>query len=441
MAVSTESGRGYRVGESATLPASGEGDVDVGGALYRVWRENGVSVDSIRPRAAWQNRRRGKLPSRLGERAARLGEDKPDTPGNEAGATLLVAGTEFSLGELLSAGTATVAGPAISEGVATRLTRLRRQAEVLVEVLDTSQALLGAELRQIWDRAQTAVDRIFGPGEVTLKRELRTTRVVAALQEVEAAMSSGTAFEEATAEGQGGLFLGSSAGPWRGAEVFGAVEWKATAVFAAVGGTRYGAVQRRVRRDGIAAGSLVLDIPARIRGLRLLNSRGHTFHERYFVCRNRRVCRRGRGGVRLRDALHRRDRAVGGLHHGAVRGLVWNLADTEGQPWRYQLQEVDRIVLPDARIGPALSGRRQGVRGRSANSVSFRVSRAFVRPSTFKGHLLGQGEVAGSEAVGVWSIGEERDGQLPGGRFRGDTYGCANSADSGQRPRGRATPI
>ena len=105
VAVSTESGRGYRVGESATLPASGEGDVEVGGALYRVWRENG-GLRGIRFDREPHGRSAGEGNYHLGleSGAARLGEDKPDTPGNEAGTTLLVAGTEFSLGELLSSG-------------------------------------------------------------------------------------------------------------------------------------------------------------------------------------------------------------------------------------------------------------------------------------------------------------------------------------------------
>lgn len=96
------------------------------------------------------------------------------------------------------------------------------------------------------------------------------------------------------------------------------------------------------------------------------------------------------------------------FNHATASGAAWNLADTEGQPWLYQLQEVDRIVLPDARLGTrafwAQSGRLEA--GAQILHRSQLSDPVFVT-STFNGHFLGRDEEAGSEAVGVWSVGEE----------------------------------
>ena len=410
VALSTESGRGYRVGESAMLPESGVGDVEVGGALYRVWRDNG-GLRGIRLGREPYGESVGDGNFHLGSDsgAARLGEDNPDTPENEAGTTLLVAGLEFSLGELLSTGTATLAGPLISEGVATRLARLREQAEVLVEVLDRDQALLQAELRRIWDRAQTAVDRIFGPGRVTLKEEFHTERVVAALQAVESAMSGPTAFAEATAEGQQGLFREAALGPGEAAEVFGALEWTAQAVLGAAGGTRYGAAQKVVRRDGIAAASLVLDAADAEFGAFAYSTVADTLRTGDVSHAGTAGYAGGVAAVSGSGKLYTGEiELLVNFDHETVMGVVSNLADTEGQPWLHQLQEVDRIILPRARLGTRAvwAGKGSLEAGAQILHRSLRPSPLFVT-STFHGHLLGRGEAAGSEAVGVWSVGEE----------------------------------
>ena len=232
-------------------------------------------------------------------------------------------------------------------------------------------------------------------------------------------MSSETAFEEATAEGQGGLFWEAALGPGEAAEVFGALEWKATAVFAAVGGTRYGAVQRRVRRDGIAAGSLVLDIPGAEFGAFAYSTVADTPFTSDISYAGTAGYAGGVAAVSGAGTLYTGEiELLVNFNHGAVRGLVWNLADTEGQPWRYQLQEVDRIVLPDASLGTrALWARTGRLEAGAQIQYRFGFHEPLFVPSTFKGHLLGQGEVAGSEAVGVWSVGEEarRGSYLVGG--------------------------
>ncbi len=420
VALSTESGRGYRVGESATLPQSGEGDVEVGGALYHVWRENGGLRGMRFDREPYgESAGDGNFHLGLDSEAAGLGEDNPDTPENEAGTTLLVAGSEFSLGDLLSTGTATVAGPSISVSVATRIAHLRQQAEVLVEVLAEDRALLRAELRRIWDRAQTAIDRIFGPGEVTLKRELDTARVVAALQAVEGAMSSGTAFEEATAEGQRGLFGEAALDPGEAAEVFGAFEWTAKAVLGATGGTRYGAAQKMVRRDGIAAASFVLDAAGAEFGAFAYSTVADTPHTGDISHAGTAGYAGGVAAVSGAGTLYTGEiELLVNFTRETVRGVVSNLADAEGQPWWYQLQGVDQIVLPDARLQPRAIWSRTG-RLEAGAQIQYRslISSPVFVTSTFTGHLLGRGEVAGSEAVGVWSVGEEspRASYLVGG--------------------------
>ena len=445
VALSTERGRGYRVGESSTLPKSGEGDVEVAGALYHVWREDGglrgvrFDLEPHGSQASEGNYRVG-LKSGLAE----LGEDDPETPANEDRTTLLVAGSEFPLSELLDAGMATVAARAITETVRVRIGHLRRQAEVLVEVLEDDRRLMRQELHRVWDRVQKAVDRIFGSGEVELRRNTGSGTVVGALQAVEAALSSGTAFAEATAAGSGGLFEKAALDPDEAAEIFSAVEWQATAVLAAAGGLRYGAVRKMVRENGVAANRLDLDTAGADFGAFAYSTVEDTPSTANIPHDGTAEYAGGVAAVTGAGRLYTGDiELLVRFGSETVSGLISNLADAEGNPWQYQLLPVDRIVLPNARLRERADWSR---RGDIASGALIYYRSLFGRPatvaSTFRGHLLGRGENAGSEAVGVWSVGDEDHGPsyIVGGFGAARVDAWTVSSQGGESSRPGPTP-
>ena len=167
VAMTTESGDGYRVGPEATLPASGAGDVTVDGASYHVWPEDGglhgARFDRV-PHgtdAAGANFHVG-----LASGLAVLSEDDRETPANEDRTMLLVGGAEFPLGELLGTGESTVRGPRIVREARTLITKLRADAEVLIELLNNDRDAVERLLERSWDRAQAALDGIFGAGTI-----------------------------------------------------------------------------------------------------------------------------------------------------------------------------------------------------------------------------------------------------------------------------------
>ena len=100
------------------------------------------------------------------------------------------------------------------------------------------------------------MDAIFGPGVVELRGLINYSTVIGELQDLGAALSSETAFIQATARHGGGLFEAAGLAPGEAGEVFAAKDWNATAVLGAIGGTRYGAVRRRVRRNDLAINRL-----------------------------------------------------------------------------------------------------------------------------------------------------------------------------------------
>ena len=260
VAMSIEAGDGYRVGSEAALPASGVGDVTVGDATYHVWREDGDLHGARFDRhphgtdAAGANFQVG-----LASGLAELSEDDRETPANEDRTLLRVGGAEFPLGELLETGESTVRGRQIVREARELIAKLRADALVLIEILDDDRDAVRRLLERSWDRAQAALDGIFGAGAVPLRRELRPDRALRAFDRLAAALASLPAFQAATEQDGRGAF------PEAALTAAAAAEWEAQAVTGSTRDTRYGAVRKRVRPDGLAIAELSLD-PAEAAG-------------------------------------------------------------------------------------------------------------------------------------------------------------------------------
>lgn len=428
VAVSTEGGLGYRVGESAGLPASGEGDVEVDGASYHVWPQDGGLHGArfdLSPQGVTATD--GNFKIHLDE-AAQLSRDRRDTPANEDRTELEIARTAFSLGELLGTGSASVAGEGITEKAASRIEGLRRQAAVLIDVFADDFSTLNDMLREVWTRAQYAVDRVFGRGEVELRRGVPVADVVGGLQAVEDALSSETAFVHATAPGGGGLFESASLEPGEAAEVFAAQEWNASAVLRALGGTRFGVVRRMVRPEGLAVNRLELDAKGAAFGAFAYSTVPYTPATSRIPYFGTALYSGGVAAVSGDGTFYEGDiELLASFSRLEVGGHISNLTDGLGSGWMHQLFPVGRIILPGARLRPAGNWAEPsgpGAEGLIEYESTF--GRGLAVRAKFRGQLRGTGEAAATEAVGVWSVGEE----VLSGNYLAGAFGAIRSDGS-----------
>lgn len=420
VAVSREDGRGYRVGSEATLPETGTGDVSVAGAMYHVWMEgedlNGVRFD----RGPYgTNERAGNFQLGLASGLATLRGDDPETVANEAGTTLKVGGQEFPIAALLESGSVTVAGKTITAEALDEITSLRRQVQLLVEVFEADRTALEPHLNSKWEQAQEAVDKIFGPGKVTLHKELSPDAVVGAIDELIAALSSRTAFQAATARGLGGVFDMAALSTAGADEVYLASAWEAMAGFGRTGDTRYGAIWSKVRENGNAVDALALGVDGAELGAFAYSTIRNTAWTRDIANGGSAHYAGGTVAVSGDGTIYAGDiELVVQFPSNTISAVVSNLGDSAGDPWKHLNANVGSIILPDAQLKATADWSFQV---RASDMASVRYSGFRGRPgsleSTFAGHLLGVGDQAGSQAVGVWSIGKETttSGYLAGG--------------------------
>ena len=107
-----------------------------------------------------------------------------------------------------------------------------------------------------------------------------------------------------------------------------------------------------------------------------------------------------------------------------VGGRISNLADGLGSPWIHQLSAVDSIILPGARLRPAGNWAEYS-RPEAGGLIEYErtLARGLPVRAKFRGRLRGTGEAPASEAVGVWSVGEE----VLSGNYLAGSFGAKRS--------------
>lgn len=351
---------------------------------------------------------------------------------------LLVGGAEFPLGELLGTGESTVRGAQIVREARTLITRLRADAEALIEIFDNDRDAVQRLLERSWDRAQAALDGIFGAGTIPLRRELRPDRALRAFDQLAEVLSSLPAFRAATEEDGRGPFPEVALTAQEAAEAFGAAEWEAKAVMGSTQDTRYGAVRKRARPHGLAVADPSLDpeVAAEAEhGAFAYSVTGDT-HQTWLIPHNGTA--RYRGGTAAVSG-------TGALYTGeievlvrfrtqTVSGLISNLTDERGRRWAYgrtgettdqrlfDRDSIDWISLPEAYLETKADWSRPKREPAMATLFYLPGGQPPERvPATFAGHLVGRGRESGSQAVGVWSVGEDRlDSTWMAGGFGAD---------------------
>ena len=436
VATRREDGRGYRIGTSALLRNSGRGDVTVDQGRYHVWKQGrklrGARFDS-KPDGFGAGAGNFRIGTTRG--VAKVSEDDDETLANENRTKLIVGGGEFAFGKLLNRGTASFKGENLVLETRENIQALREEAVSLLQIFDDDLDSLRKYLGLVWQRAQEAIDKIFSPGRVELKRTTRENALIETFDNLIEVLSSETAFEAATREDGGGIFEIAALSQEEAREVYRAVALYSRVVFRATRGTRYGAVRTTVRDLGYAVNSLTLSadgagvgafgystIPDTVRS-RSIESEGSAYYEGGTVAVS------GDGKLYTGDI-----ELLVLLRSDTVSGLITNLRDEKGEQWSYLHSGVDAIVLPDANLRIEADWDSQAD---PAARAMIHYNRRFQGPamarSTFMGHLLGVGASAGGQVVGVWSVGDASGtaNYLVGG------FGAERMAD---RPQERNVP-
>ena len=333
------------------------------------------------------------------------------------GGTLLeLGGASFRVETLFKRqGSASSAGDKIIPGILVEVAELRDTARALYSAFKDDPGfrdLLDAELLQLWDGVETLIQTIF-VDDVTewsammdaRSRISRRDAVVAQFDAVVAALSSISAFQEATSNG---VFRDADKSENGAASLFDARASRSNAFLRAVGGTRYGALSTETREQGVAEASLALEV-AGVFAYSVIPDTEETADIDIFgdaVYRGGTVAMDGSGNL-YRGNIELEVR----FGNGSVHGLITGLTNNRGTPWKHRREEVKGIRLPDATLQRDADWR---VTGSSSNSALIVYEESFenwfaVSHSRFEGHLLGTGWEAGHQAAGAWSVGRQAD--------------------------------
>ncbi len=424
-----EDGSGFAIG-AAMLGIDGSGDVTVDGAMYHVHREAGGGLIGARFAQDMATRPDYKDVVGRGGRP-RLSPDDRATAANEAATALEAVSVQFPVGELLGSGRATVEGDNIVAAAREAIAKLRDQVVGLVALHKDDGIDAATFADQLydpdgdgdtatgkWPQAEAQIKTIFGNAHGDLEEVLHEDRVVDAFDELVAALSSVEAFTAATdADGPDFIagFRGRTAA--QAAAAFGRTASTAAAALSVLGDVRYGAAtfnETATATDGLGPAELAQafaysTIPA-VRRSSDVQVAGSAFYS---------------GGTHAVDAegkLYAGDIDVevrfSALEVGA---LVSGLTDVAtGEPWRHGFGgAVAHVWLPDVPLSRA--GTWNGWSGDARLGYELRPGGALDEVlsgrAEFSGRLLGRGEDAGEQAVGVWRLTDPDDDPMLAGSF------------------------
>ena len=410
----------YDVGD-ATLPASGVGDVTVDGAMYHVWMMDGALMGARFDKAIdGDTDYKVKLTSAL----PYLSANDSTTAANELRTHLVITGDNdsgmgmFSFGDLLGSGMASSEGKLFVDQAVTTIEKVRADVDALL-ALDTKPAGLDTILETQWSKLESALDNIFGTNSAAADAADRTSAVrqdapreediLDAIDDVLDALASEANFVAATHDDRDnrGVFKTTELGTGKAADTFNRLTWTAAATMGMTGSTRYGTV---IRKSSTNAKS---DPTTEDFGAFAYSTMQETARTADVVAPTGIASYSGGteaisgAGKTYSGTMELQVRFSAELVSGVVRGLE----DADGMPWQHNFADVDRIILDDAKL------RRNGTwvnlasRATQNGTVFYTANSGLLRPvdgiaNTLAGRLLGRGADAGSEAVGVWSVGD-----------------------------------
>ena len=306
---------------------------------------------------------------------------------------------------------------------------LRQKAAATLDVFpDASDAAQRTTApTSLWAKVQTQVTGLFGD-KVDLPSARRDTRILDDFDDIIAALSDVTAFQDATASGGGGVFAGAKLSADAATAAFAAEKVEATATLGVLGNTRFGAFWKKQRDDAIskladpAAGNLGAFAYGTTGTLQTLRTRHVPQGTGSALYSGLTEAVDGKGNFFSGD-IEIQVRFAANQVNAVVRNLT---GATGGWEYLYSNTDVAEIILPDTRLGGNASWTGSGDDAQVVYATRAGVPRPIDADYSFKGRLLGteQGN-QGNEAVGVWSIGSSDGGKnyLAGG------FGAMRGAD------------
>ena len=476
----------YDVG-GATLPASGMGEITVDGAMYRVTMMDGM-LSGVRfdgaPVGDTVHITVGLTDSELLPDAnVTYILDNRDTAVNEANTKVTVAGETISLGDLLGSGMATKAAKA-SDGLAGEfvedavdmLMDLLTEAELYAKYQataddDAGRSAFDLRLNNIAERAQEAVDMIFGtnatdgdperkidivadgilPTEATASATnyVRATQTVRGLNTLLDALSSADAFVAATKDQNNGVFE-NALGEDAARDAFSANKSEYTVYFGNTANTRYGAIalKERVSAEFTPTGGSAMVEAAAVHGTRFqydgatdanagdnvevgkvgafsYATVNDTLRARNLLQTGGAVYEGGTVAATPAGTLYSGDMRIDvNFRQQSVFGRVSDLRDKDNNLWKYLDSSVDTIYLPRQNYnnqtqfggsGTNEDQRRRGDGEFKTAAIIYSQAQGFSTTPTeqatnarFAGRFIGSD---GGEITGTWSLGQPVEGE------------------------------
>ncbi len=417
-AVKREDGTGYDV-DGAMLGMDGMGDIETEtSGWYRVVMQDGALMGTRLDNVAVRNPTRFKT-DKLSAHPSILGDDRK-TEVNEARTALVVAGENYPFGDLLGDGVSQRKGKNFVAEARGKLLEIREKIVAVLDVFDTDSQR-DTQVGRQWgtesaNNATTNVkgvlETVFGKNNVKGKYAARRPDdddALGVIDDLIEALGSAEALEQALGDED---LLKGSAGASKAGTIFAAAETESTVTYEAHGNTRFGTITRTKRTN--AAEDLKYDDGTPQTGERGAFAFGVTAE----TSRTRYVQTSGTARYEGRTlAVSGAEKQYSGdievsvnFTTSMVDGLITDLATGAGESWEYLFGEVDSIRLPTVKM--TSQGKWEAASGAMA-SIGFGRRAGVYRPqsvaSTFKGRLLGGNSApgAGSEVVGVWSLGSD----------------------------------
>ncbi len=420
-AVKREDGSGYDV-DGAMLGKEGMGDIETEtSGWYRVVKRDGALMGTRLDNVAI-----GKAKFKTTGVSAHpsiLGDDRK-TEANEARTALVVDGENYPFGELLGDGVSQRKGTNFVSEARGKLMEIREKIVAVLDVFDTDSQR-DTQVGRQWgtesaNNARTNVkgvlETVFGSGKYK-KRAPDDDDALGAIDDLIEALGSEEALEKALGDED---VLKESAAVSAAGKIFEAAKTESTVTYEEHGNTRFGTITKKERANAAGAVKYEYDSASKKSttgelGAFAFGVTGETTRTRYVQTAGSARYEGRTLAVSGAGKQYSGTMAVGvNFTTSMVEGLITELATEGGESWEYLFGEVDSIVLPNVKMN------QQGVwkeksGGTYLATVGFGRGRrvGVYQPqsvaATFEGRLLGGNSApgAGSEVVGVWSLGTD----------------------------------
>ncbi len=419
-AVKREDGTGYDV-DGALLGKEGMGDIETEtSGWYRVVMQDGALMGTRLDNVVIDGQAKFRTTGVTADPS--ILQDNRKTEANEARTALVVAGENYPFGDLLGDGVSQTKGKNFVAEARGKLLEIREKIVAVLDVFDTDSQR-DTQVERQWgtgtSKATTNVkgvlETVFGSdNKVKGKYAARAPdddRALGAIDDLIEALGSAEALERALGDED---VLKGSAKADMAAKIFAAAETESTVTYGEHGNTRFGTITRKKRAN--AAGALKYEYDSASKksttgelGAFAFGVTGETTRTRYVQTAGTARYEGRTLAVSGAGTQYSGDIQVSvNFTTSKVDGVIRALATGGGESWEYLFGEVHSIRLPTVKMN------QQGKWKQAANdmaTIGFGLDAGVYRPqsvaATFEGRLLGGNSApgAGSEVVGVWSLG------------------------------------